>query len=207
MKKITLLLIAAIMFNYSCKKDSKDNSNPGPEVISIESTSRVTASIDGAGYSKIEDNQTVRGGTSADKSLSPLPDSCKANYTSYFSNVDQTVGYFSITKRRLVYQGGSSPSNAVFKGFFNPGTYPYAVIPLNGIIVTYYDAAGKTWSTDMGSKNQTGSVFTISQIKEESQFGQYSIKVMANFNCKLYNDSGEQKTLTNGLFIGYFENI
>ncbi|MBS1934521.1 MAG: hypothetical protein JST96_11020 [Bacteroidetes bacterium] len=69
----------------------------------------------------------------------------------------------------------------------------------NGIVLVWTDKNGTKWQTNFG--DQTGSSFKI--IKSETWQGQNSgyitsISITAVFNCKLYDNNGNVKLLTNG---------
>lgn len=100
-----------------------------------------------------------------------------------------------------------STSNAVFKNFFTPGTYPYSPRASAGVAIDWTDKNGVTWSTDAGSADQTGSVFKITAVEDFPSFNAYYIKVTVEFNCKIYNDAGESKVLTNGKAVVAFGKI
>ena len=100
-------------------------------------------------------------------------------------------------------------TQAQFKAFFNPGNYNYGN-PLNittpvvhGVAVRWIDQNGKNWDSDP-STNQLGRTFTIVSVSDYVFTPLYRVKVTATFNCKLYDGLGNQKTLTNGKFIGLF---
>lgn len=63
----------------------------------------------------------------------------------------------------------------------------------------YYDENQVSWSTVEG--NQEGSTFEVVELIDNTDG--YSVKVFtANFSCTLYNEKGESKKLTNGVFRG-----
>lgn len=71
----------------------------------------------------------------------------------------------------------------------------------SGVTVTILEN-GKYWSTDLGTGNQTGSSFTITEfIDNNIDFVSEKI-VSASFNCKLYDGLGNSKTVTNGKYRG-----
>src|SRR5690606_34875199 len=94
----------------------------------------------------------------------------------------------SIEKGTLVLPGGGYPDEAEFAAFFPIGAYNYSTQPLNGIELQYTDETGDYWSTAYGAADQTGSSFKVTQRK--IQGGGDIVKIMATFNCKLYDGSG-----------------
>lgn len=104
-----------------------------------------------------------------------------------------------------------------FINYFKTGLNDYqysstAISPYNGtnldtyqVSLVYRDENGVQWNSYGGS--QTGSNFQITDtIRYKYYYGSSDakIKYKARFNCKLYNSTGQSKTLTNGLFIGEF---
>jgi hypothetical protein len=103
-----------------------------------------------------------------------------------------------------------SATKAQFKAFFAPGTYPFTadIHTINGVTIGWTDPSGNPgasgndnfWSTDLGTKDQTGSTFKIISATEYTDIaGDYYMIVKAQFNCNLYNaKTGAKKVLTNG---------
>lgn len=103
-------------------------------------------------------------------------------------------------------------ANARFKSFFTPGGYlygnsgnttPQATTISNGIVIYWMDENGVLWHSDY-SINQSGRYFMITSVEDFSIVPTYQIKVKANFACKLFDNNGNSKTLTNGKFYGLF---
>jgi hypothetical protein len=73
----------------------------------------------------------------------------------------------------------------------------------SGILLTFIDSNGSVWQTTNGSDRQNGSAFTITgnNPKYSPSFNGYTSSVItANFNCILYDNSGDSMQLTNGKF-------
>lgn len=214
MKTVYLMLIAALCLT-SCSKDDDDaaqpnnssqNNNTSGNSITINSNAQVWMKIDGNVYSKIvEATNTISSGVGADKEIAGFPDTSSAIYASFLYDDNTLNSYFSIDKGELIFLGGE-PDTTTFKNFFNPGNYSYTAGALNGIVIAYYDSNNERWSTDQGSGDQTGSIFTITEIKTNNVFD-YTVTVRVTFNCKVYNNTGQSKTLTEGVYIGGFANI
>ncbi len=115
---------------------------------------------------------------------------------------------FSIGKG--IMHGYLSATTAQFKAFFAPASYPYTadISTIDGITVSWTDPSGNpgtngndnVWSSDAGTKDQTGSAFKIISATEFIDLaGSYNVIVKAQFNCNLYNEkTGAKKVLTNG---------
>lgn len=109
-----------------------------------------------------------------------------------------------------IMHGYLSATKAQFKAFFAPGTYPFTadIHTINGVTIGWTDPSGNPgasgndnfWSTDLGTKDQTGSTFKIISATEYTDIaGDYYMIVKAQFNCNLYNaKTGAKKVLTNG---------
>jgi len=108
-----------------------------------------------------------------------------------------------------------SVTDAQFKAFFKPGTYPFTTGPESdpykngdGIYIIWVDKQGNLWSTIDGTGDQTGSSFKIISVDDAPDGINYYIKVKMQFNCKLYKEyTGEMKQLTNGEMVGLFGKI
>lgn len=94
-----------------------------------------------------------------------------------------------------------------FKNFFAPGDYPFSVGAENGVVIGWLDESGTEWDSDKGTADQTGSSFKIvSQSVAQTVINLY-LTVRVQFNCKLYDDSGHVRTVTNATFVGAFGKI
>ncbi len=96
-----------------------------------------------------------------------------------------------------------------FLQFFTPGKRNYSVDALNGIEISIYDTLDnfKKYSTSYGSANQQGSTFEIVEMQKiENDFNsRIIIKLIARFDCMMYDIHGHDEQLTDGIFIGLFE--
>lgn len=71
---------------------------------------------------------------------------------------------------------------------------------LSKVKVTYIDASGKIYSSNLQSQVGTGNKFNITSVEEykANENGQATKKLKINFDCKLYNGTSSFVTLTNG---------
>ena len=99
-------------------------------------------------------------------------------------------------------------TEAEFLAFFAPGTYPFAPESYadgDGIHLGWTDPSGVDWYTRDGRVDQVGSTFRIiSAVASPDALGRYYITVKMQFSCKLYNEAGDMKLLTNGEMVGSF---
>ena len=133
------------------------------------------------------DSVLCRGG------IAPLTDPFPAGETSFGISKGTFYNYLSAT-------------DAEFKNFFSVGSYPYAPPTwLNGVSVGWSDESGKFWSSDNLPGTQSGSTFTITNVVDDAaDFPNYGVKVTIEFSCKIYDDAGISKTITNGKFVGVY---
>lgn len=210
--KILIFVFVLCVFTTAftaCKKKKSSTSDttptpttPAPAVIDINHESVVKYSVEGTAFSY--PSAGISGGMGTSLSLaSSMDETSTASYDYGFSG--GTATYFSVAKGTIHTPGIGRPDENAFRAFFVVGNVNYSPDNLNGIKIKHRDSDGIMWTTDKGSGNQTGSVFKIEAVKETNN-GYQNVKVYATFNCKLYNDNGNSKTLTNGKFVGYFEN-
>jgi PKD repeat protein len=113
--------------------------------------------------------------------------------------------YFSIRIGQLEHPALSMPNDTAFTSLIKVGSYNYSVGATNGVLLSYFDANGVKWSTDLGSADQTGSFFYINST-ELIRFTpeDYGLKYKAVINAKLYNSNGNMMQLTGGYMVGAF---
>lgn len=115
----------------------------------------------------------------------------------------QNLGGIHIMKA-FVYE----PSITQIESMFAVQSYPYGKLSPStnidgedGARVFYYDNSGVEWTTDLGTADQTGSTFSITEhIVNEAGVSHRISKV--TFNCTLYNSTGASMILTNGVYRG-----
>jgi hypothetical protein len=206
-----LLVLASLA--VSCKKKNNSSSNtttntnptPAPAPIDINHAPVVEYTVDGTAFTYPASG--ISGGMSTSASYAAsMSGTSKASYGYSFSG--STATYFGVEKGTVYTPGIGRPDEDAFRAFFVVGNVNYApggTGDINGIVVEHRDPSGTMWASNKGSASQSGSVFKIEAIKETDS-GYQDIKVYATFNCKLYDGNGNSKTLTNGKFVGYFEN-
>jgi hypothetical protein len=129
------------------------------------------------------------------------------NINGYYSGINGAAtannfaaSYLEFFKGPLTINGNDTTAQEI--AFLAPGSYSYSTNPaiLNGVGFVWADANGKIWKTDYGSAEQQGSNFTITDAKLNylPNGRLVSIAFTAVFNCKLYDDNGNIKLLSNG---------
>lgn len=196
---LSLAIIASITVS-SCKKDDTDDSpttTPTTNENDI-SVSKFTATIDGTNYSYIEGTEfESMCGTDKD-----IGDSTTIKYNFGIGNSAYTSAA-DITKGTFVSHSGSVPSTALFNNFFTTGSCNFSDNAANGIEITWRNSSTEVWTTT--GTSQAGSSFSFAIVNYTDAMGSHYARFKATFNCKLICGS-TVKTLTNGVFIGAFEN-
>ena len=220
MKLTPLLAGCLLLLLFSCQREPNvtlDPTAPPPSADSIPPGSQsggqtdyyYTAIIDGTTYKETvtDANGFIPGSGTAgtdDISLSASidpPSPRPANSTSL--EVDKGIMHHFL-----------SSTDAEFRKFFAPGSYPYTTGPdgnpfndgtTDGIYIYWTDKNGELWSTMYGSGKQTGSTFKIISTTDDVDIaGRLYLKVKMQFSCTLYNKDGQQKSLKNGELVGDF---
>jgi hypothetical protein len=113
----------------------------------------------------------------------------------YKGNITFGKNYGTFPDRGMVYNAFSTGAN----------TYGHETAQTTGFIMGYKDANNVFWSTNYGVGTQSGSAVNISSI---STYNANSLvqtyDVQGTFNCTVYDQNGNSKTLTNGKFKSMF---
>lgn len=212
MKKITVPFIIAtcLLGVISCKKDSNTPvtpiTPPSSSTLSINSDYQAKYTLNGTAISDVNGGSDFNMYNTVDGSTNPVgfgPStfiySCGIGKASNDVGIDIEKGTITLVN------GGSPPSDSAFLALFPVGTATFSAGAANGVVISYWDGT-TSWRSDLGTADQTGSVFKIVDRKTVAS-SYYAVKVYATFNCKLYDGAGNSKTITNGSFIGDFEKI
>ena len=208
MKKFTFLFTAIVVtLAVSCKKDktatpsSSTPSSPPVATVTINSTPQFSGTINGTNYSLVN-GVTYSSGVASNKQ-GGAPST--ASYASLIGNYNTNQPYLTINKGTMTFNF-SMPDTASFDAFFPVSSIPFSKNNANGIDIDWIDPNGNQYSTSLGSANQSGSAFAITAKQVTNISGYQNVKVMATFNCTLYNSTGGSVVLTGGIYVGYFEN-
>ena len=210
MKKQFAFIAAILLLVASCSQDDdndNNNNNNTPAALTIDSTYIFRASIDGQAVNYRLGNQFWM--VASDGEIATPPTLSRKSYSSIvIDNLSGTNTLVSL-EMGVVSFLGTYAEDAEFLNLFQTGNYNFIADPqtTKGFVLRYYDSTGTEWATNLGSANQAGSSIKIEAVKNVTFSGDpASVKVLLRFNCKLYNSAGASKTLTNGEFIGLFEN-
>jgi hypothetical protein len=203
-------LIVALMFFailVSCEDDLPTvEVPPDPPQITVDSAWQFSVKIDGTIFTARDSTNDYIGSYSTSGLIAAFPDTSALIYESGLSDSLITNSLF-ISKGTLRFASGMIPVDSIFEPFFAPASYQYSPNSADGIVIEWYDSNGELWSTEIGTANQSGSSFVIVANLSSHVNGYLDVKLKATFNCKLYNASGQSKTLTEGLYVGSFEAI
>ncbi len=208
-KSLFYLTIAGTAALASCTKketttpSTSNNTNTG---VTINSLPQFTGTINGTNYSLIN-GSVYQGGVGSSKNIGGTGATHNsASYSSYI--VDNGNHGLSIDKGTITFPLTSTyPDSATFKAFFAPGKYPYSYNDTTGIEIDWTDPNGNVYTTSLGTGVETGSTFTIAAEQYANALGYQNEKVLINFSCTLYSSTGASIQLTNGVYVGYFENM
>ena len=198
-----LLLFGCIIVFSACRKEEEDPPIPEP----ITQTDPFTPSLTGIqGVQMNVDGDAVvlvHGGSlipfyNADGNQDP-PQSYKSFSSGLYdgslgANVfELKIGTLSYTTEFL--------DPAAFQEFFNEGTRTYGPTTSPGqshVAIEYTDPDGMLWSTLQGSMQQNGSILEFTDVATGYDDLGAWVKVIAHFNCNVFNASGTARTITNG---------
>ena len=209
---IILVIIGGLFTVVSCKKKKKDEpapvtpTAPASTALNINSDYQAKYTLNGASVSDVNGGSDFIMSNSVDASTNPIgfgPSTFA--YSCSIGKASNDVGIDILKGTITLPNGGSPPSDSAFYALFPVGTALFSAGAANGVVISYWDGT-TSWRSDLGTADQTGSLFTIVDRKTVAS-SYYDVKVYATFNCKLYDGNGNVKTVTNGTFIGSFEKI
>jgi hypothetical protein len=195
-KTFALLFMATILFG-ACKKSSSSSSTSTDYYYE--------ATIDGVQYKEVIPVNTTDDSLLAGSGTHALGDDVW--FGSSIENDHAKGPIMSMSKGIL--HGFSTITENRFKAFFPNGSFGFAPevsssSTADGFEIGWADKNGKSWSTDLGTHNQSGS--TIQIISTEAfrdGLNDLFIKATITFNCKLYDGTGNVKA-ANGTYVGIF---
>ncbi len=212
MKKNIAILVTIFVLAIGCTKDNENTSDPDPDPNPDPSTELTINSK--PSFSGIVDNNTISYNEKNSVSVQGAslgvvyyPDTSEFTYDAHLVSLDFETPYISIYIGTLYLPEGGSPTNEQFGDFFNTGHVPYSIDHFDGIEIKYWDENGKTWSTSLGTGDQSNSTFNIDDLKDDLFYNTLNVKFKATLNCKLYDESGNSIYLSNGIFMNYFSNM
>lgn len=202
LKLVVITAIIAVIGISSCKKkDSTPAATTSTTTLPpVTSSFYFQAVINGTAISYQDGVEGFAdgGGDEGGTQLSGWQEVQNSVLTAPFATKN-TAGFFIM--KAFTYQ----PANTQIDSMFAVKSYPYGKESMStsadgtdGAKVYYIDANGVEWATDLGSANQTGSTFSITENVVNTDGYSHHIS-KATFSCKLYNASGGSMTLTNGI--------
>lgn len=195
-----VFIISAIF--SSCKKEETTPANNSPATSTLANTHfNFSLEMDGQRYS-------AEDGLNGYYNFTFAFDHDSANFINWtnlsiFSNSDTNSVIFEIIRSK--WKGMADPMNVDdFRQFFYPGNHNFSTHPDSGIVVVFGTNSNTNYSSGSGS-DQTGSNFLVTDtLTETDAMGPY-FKFKALFNCKVYDQLGNQKIITNGMVVCKFQ--
>jgi len=105
---------------------------------------------------------------------------------------DEILSFFRGTIYNL--QFGEKPTLSQFDSLFFIGNYNYTDDAADGIQISYESPNGEKWRTDLGGGDQSDSSFELLDKVSETVSETPVIIARIKFDCKLYNETGDQMT-------------
>lgn len=200
-----VVMLMALNFSSCKKKDPNNGGSSNSGAPSITSNYYFQANINGSWVTFQHNNTTLFAGYGSN--YSATGDTIKGY--SEFSGISDLaesngggIGGIGVNK---LYELDSIDQFNLFKlGTRTYGRYNSDSIPQKftaGVYVSYL-VNDVLWSSDLGSGDQTGSSFTITEFIDNNTDYTSEKIVAATFSCKLYDGNGNSKTVTNGKYRG-----
>lgn len=218
MKKLPLILLAGMLVFTSCKKD-KEEETPTPTTPTAPTAPPVTSNP----YyftAKFNGSKKEAGAVTNVFNFNAYTNGSGQGTSSGSGNYVTELYTLFLTMKDAIYSSTTSPrfevgfidaslveptSDGEYEAMISTGSYGYGkedgLSTVEGVYVKYYDhTTNKVWSTNLGTGDQTGSTFNVTNYVDNPNYNNdYILKVFtATFSCKLYDDSGNSITVTEG---------
>jgi len=202
MKNIWIILLSAATFS-SCIKHVVIP----PPLAQVDLSASFVADTSGAqiGYVKGVNGFYVQATNYREILTSPQPSNIKY-YSAILSTNLQDLFKVSIGRDFWDASAGPFPPANQFRVFFESlSNVPFSNDGDNGVMLEWRDSNNQLWKTSATSPNPQSFFFTsISQESDEA--GDY-VRFSATFSATFYSpDMSQTRTLTNGQYVGYFQN-
>ena len=216
-KQLVVLMMSVMLITSGCGKDddpvapvvAPTTSNNGGTQTGM-SLGGFVCELDGNKFEMIvKSTNNISGDVGVNKSVNSSV-SPVVTTKSYDSSVgDQVTGESAgIEIGKIEYSGSVNADYALFKSLFiaeNKVYYNGSGIVDEVRVSMVYN--GDIWDTTLGTADQSGSSFTITKVTEKELLGTKYVNIEATFSCTLYDFNGNTMQLTNGVYVGSFENI
>ena len=200
MKRLMYSMGLALLL-FSCQPEEVE---PNPNASSGPSTYFISFDLDGeevteengvGGYQMGYSNGS--GVDAANNAISVEPGSGFYN----FQNEDEPNSGVSFMNNNFVLSEYSSDNAAALASIFTEGTHNYSLSGDPSVGVQFdYSENGILWSSDE-MVQPTSSIFNVKEsLGSTNQLGEAQREVKGTFNCKIFNESGDSKIVTNGEF-------
>ena len=201
--KSILSIFSLVVILSSCKKDESINTTNGLQNTSTLSNThfQVSLNLDGQHY-------YAEDGLNGYYNISFSLDHDTANFINWinfsmFGNGDTSSLVFDIIRNKL--KPLATPMNVDdFRQLFHPGNHNYSTSPDSGMVIAFGPGTGINYMSNFNS-DQAGSSFLITDTLTESDIMGPYFKFKAIFNCKVYDQSGNSKVISNGIVVCKFQ--
>lgn len=127
-----------------------------------------------------------------------------ANVKRSYATLSNSSDINSIEVLMIGDLGKPNPTNTEVYSMFNAGAQSFSNKTSDGIIINWKDESGNIWTSDtrFGSANNSSVNFeTVGSLTG----GSGTFKVTGTMNCRVYNLSGDFKTIESGIFSLLFD--
>lgn len=197
---ITMTLLVLLLV-FSCKKEEPEEEI---EPFSLSPTVTVydpeifTCKVDGKHVEFNDHDGALVNPTTWDLEEIDAEKTIVAEGALIFSTSDDAMGGFCLGTLTH-YDGVSTKTD--YDELFSKGGKNFTELGGEGVVMFYTTEDSTVYRSDWGSANQSGSTFEITAVKDSRWLGWPALKVLAEFNCKVYNEEGDQLDLTEGILL------
>lgn len=206
-----IILSLSLILIVGCKKESTPEPSPTPTpTTNALSAFYFTAKIDGSTI-LLEDGKNNYSNLAGGYGMTipygwqSAPFSSLIETNDFINNTNNFPSYGIAFVKNYI---GDPNDLTIYKNIISVQSFNYGnlspntgVNGIDGAVVFFYDTNGIEWSTGLGSADQTGSTFNVTEYIDDVN-GIFHKVIKATFSCKLYDGSGNSKTLTDGTFRG-----
>jgi len=204
--KLTILLISSLtllLLNGCIQHEII----PAPKPV-VELECSFSATIDGAGYTLIEDVNGMFCESTKSKEINPSPQPSTATYNAIKKSNSQ-LDFIQVSLGKLSFNAdiNADPTLEEFTTFLNVNASPnFSQGAVAGLEIVFRDGAGNVWFSNPNSPTPQNFVFT-SLIQESDENGDY-MKFNATFNCTMYDNlaaPADSIVVSNAVFKSHFK--
>ena len=200
MKRI-IYFVSVLMLTLSCQPEEVE---PNTSTNSEPSTYFVSFDLDGISVTEENGVGGYQMGYSNGSGVDAVNDAISVDPGSgfyNFQNEEEPNSGISFMNNNFVLSEYSSDNAAALATIFTIGAHSYSLngSPVEGVQFDYSEN-NVLWSTDEMAQ-PSSSIFSVTEsIASTGPLGDDQREVKGTFNCKVFNESGDSKVITNGQF-------